>query len=233
MSELFLIRHGQASFGAVNYDELSELGHEQAGILCDYWHGLGERFDAIYSGSLSRQYSTAEGLLDRIDSDESLVLEGFNEFVSNDVLDAYREQYARADGFEMEGEVHAMGVHDPRWFQRLLEKACERWVKGELDAPRVEAFAIFKQRVCDALSEVMAANAKGRRVVVVTSGGVIAMAVQSVLGTPDENAIKLNWMVYNASITRIPFSGSRKSLSMFNSIPHLERPGLAEKITLR
>lgn len=59
------------------------------------------------------------------------------------------------------------------------------------------------------------------------------MAVQSVLGTPDEEAIKLNWMIYNTSITRIPFSGSRRSLSMFNSIPHLERPGLVDKITFR
>ncbi|MCW8196810.1 histidine phosphatase family protein [Proteobacteria bacterium 005FR1] len=233
MSELFLIRHGQASFGADDYDQLSELGHEQAGILCDYWHSMGQRFDTIYSGSLKRQHATAEGLLERVAVDEPLVLDGLNEYVSHHVLDAYREQYAKSDGFEVEGGAYAIGIQDPRWFQRFLEKACERWVRSELDSPSIEAFPLFKARVCDALLEIMAANAKGRRVVVATSGGVIAMAVQSVLGMPDEEAIKLNWMVYNTSITRIPFSGSRKSLSMFNSIPHLERPGLEDKITFR
>src|SRR5690606_13783070 len=101
------------------------------------------------------------------------------------------------------------------------------------DSPQIEAFADFKQRVCAALAEVMAANSKGRRVVVSTSGGVIAIAVQSVLDIPDEQAINLNWMVFNTSLTRIPFSGSRKSLSVFNSISHLERPGFTDKITYR
>lgn len=233
MSELFLIRHGQASFGADDYDKLSELGHEQAGILCDYWHSLGYRFDQICFGTLNRQRSTAECLLERIETGEPLVLSGLDEFVSHDVIDAYREQYAISDGFEVAGKTHTLGVDDPRWFQRFIGKACERWVNNELDSPQLEPFPLFKGRVCGALQEIMSANAKGRRVVVVTSAGVIAMAVQSVLGMPDQEAVKLNWAVYNTSLTRIPFSGSRKSLSMFNAIPHLERPGYTDKITYR
>jgi broad specificity phosphatase PhoE len=30
MGQIYLVRHGQASFGSANYDQLSELGHEQA-----------------------------------------------------------------------------------------------------------------------------------------------------------------------------------------------------------
>jgi len=233
MSELYLVRHGQASFGADDYDKLSDIGEQQADILCDYWQSLGERFDAIYSGSLQRQLSTAAGLLPQVDAQEPEVLDGFNEYVSHHILDAYREQYAQDDGFVLEGEGYAIGMKDRRFFQRFLEKACQRWVRGELDSPQIEAFADFKQRVCAALAEVMAANSKGRRVVVSTSGGVIAIAVQSVLDIPDEQAINLNWMVFNTSLTRIPFSGSRKSLSVFNSISHLERPGFTDKITYR
>jgi broad specificity phosphatase PhoE len=233
MSELFLVRHGQASFGADDYDNLSGVGHEQAAILCDYWRSLDQRFDAVYSGSLKRQLCTADGFLERVDADSATVLEGFNEYVSHHILDAYREQYARADGFVIEGEGYASGMKDRRFFQRFLEQACHRWVQGELDSDLIEPFQLFKRRVCDALREVMAANSKGRRVVVSTSGGVIAMAVQSVLDIPDEQAINLNWMVYNTSVTRIPFSGSRRSLSMFNSISHLERPGFTDKITYR
>lgn len=233
MSELYLVRHGQASFGASDYDKLSETGHEQAAILAEYWRSIDARYDAIYSGSLKRQLSTAEGLAAQVDASSPIVLEGFNEYVSHHILDAYREQYARADGFVIEGEGYASGLKDRKFFQRFLEKACQRWVQGELESELIEPFPLFKQGVCDALEEVMAANSKGRRVVISTSGGVIAMAVQSVLGMPDEQAINLNWMVFNTSITRIPFSGSRRSLSVFNAIPHLERPGFTDKITYR
>ncbi|MGQ9426485.1 histidine phosphatase family protein [Gilvimarinus sp. F26214L] len=233
MSELFLVRHGQASFGADDYDNLSDLGHEQAAILAEYWNSLGQRFDAIYSGSLKRQRATAEGLRKQVDQAEVGVHEGLNEYVSHHILDAYREQYARADGFVIEGEGYASGMKDRRFFQRFLEQACQRWVQGELESDFIEPFPQFKQRVGDALQEIMAANSKGRRVVLATSGGVIAIAVQSVLNVPDEQAINLNWMVYNTSITRIPFSGARKSLSVFNSIPHLDRPGYTDKISYR
>lgn len=233
MSELFIVRHGQASFGADDYDNLSAVGHEQAAILSDYWRSIGQRFDALYSGSLRRQLATAEGLRGQVEDQDIQVDEGFNEYVSEHILEAYRQQYAKADGFATEGEEFSSGLKDRRFFQRFLEKACERWVQGELDSPLIEPFALFQERVSDALERVMAANSKGRSVVIATSGGVIAMAVQKVLGMPDEQAINLNWVVYNTSITRIPFSGSRRSLSTFNGIPHLERPGFIDKITYR
>lgn len=233
MSELFIVRHGQASFGADDYDQLSAVGHEQAAILSEYWHGIGQRFDALYSGSLRRQLATAEGLRGQVEEQDVQVDEGFDEYVSEHILEAYREQYAKADGFVTEGEAFASGLKDRRFFQRFLEKACQRWVQGELDSSSIEPFPIFKQRVSDALERVMAANSKGRNVIIATSGGVIAMTVQKVLGMPDEQAINLNWVVYNTSITRIFFSGSRRSLSTFNGIPHLERPGFTDRITYR
>lgn len=233
MSELFIVRHGQASFGADDYDNLSPVGHEQAAILCDYWRSIDVRFDAIYSGGLRRQLATAEGLRPQVEESEINIDEGFDEYVSQHILEAYRQQYASADGFATEGDAYAVGLKDRRFFQRFLEKACQRWVQGELDSPLIEPFPVFKQRVSDALERVMAANSKGRQIVIATSGGVIAMAVQAVLDIPDAQAINLNWMVYNTSITRIPFSGSRRSLSIFNAIPHLERPGFVDKITYR
>lgn len=233
MSELFIVRHGQASFGADDYDNLSPVGHEQARILSDYWRSIGLRFDAIYSGSLRRQLATAEGLRPQAEDPEIRIDEGFNEYVSDEILETYRQQYAKADGFVTEGEAFKNGLKDRRFFQRFLEKACQRWIQGELESPEVEPFQLFKERVSDALERVMGENSKGRKVVIATSGGVIAMAVQKVLGMSDEQAINLNWMVYNTSITRIPYSGLRRSLSSFNGIPHLERPGFTEKITYR
>jgi len=228
MSELFLVRHGQASFDADDYDQLSPLGYEQAGILANYWESMGQRFDQGYSGSLKRQRQTVEGVTKQVDSSAPEILEGLNEYSSHEILTAFREQHANADGFADVGNMK-----DRRFFQRFLEAACLRWVRGELEGYNIELFADFKQRVNDAVQTIMANNAKGKKVVVATSGGVIALAVQSVLKMPDEQAINLNWMVYNSSVTRINFSGSRVSLSMFNSIPHLEQAHLADKITYR
>ena len=39
MGTLYLVRHGQASFGADDYDVLSPAGHEQAVRLGEYWRG--------------------------------------------------------------------------------------------------------------------------------------------------------------------------------------------------
>jgi broad specificity phosphatase PhoE len=228
MSELFLVRHGQASFDADDYDQLSEVGYAQAAILADYWQAMSQRFDHSYCGSLKRQRQTANEVAKCIDSSEPTVLEGLNEYSSHEILAAYREQHAQADGFAAGGNMK-----EKKFFQRFLEAACSRWVNGQLEGQGMELFRHFKERVNDAVMQIMNDNAKGRKVVVATSGGVIALAVQSVLQMPDEQAIKLNWMVYNSSITRINFSGSRVSLSMFNSIPHLEQVQFADKITYR
>ncbi|MGI1677111.1 MAG: histidine phosphatase family protein [Cellvibrionaceae bacterium] len=228
MSELYLVRHGQASFDSDDYDKLSPVGHEQAGILADYWASIDNKFDAIYSGSLRRQLETSLGLSKQVHLSEPTVLEGLNEYASHAVLEAYREQYAESEGFSLSGNMK-----DRKFFQQFLEAACLRWVKAELEGSAIEPFSSFKSRVQEALKEIMMANPKGRRVVVSTSGGVIAMAVQAVLGIPDEQAINLNWMVFNTSITRIPYSGSKRSLSVFNAIPHLEREGFTDKITYR
>ena len=59
MSTLYLVRHGQASFGTDNYDQLSATGREQVQVLGNYFASLGERIDTIYSGALMRQRETA------------------------------------------------------------------------------------------------------------------------------------------------------------------------------
>jgi len=37
MSEIFLVRHAQASFGTDNYDELSDIGWQQSRLLGEYF----------------------------------------------------------------------------------------------------------------------------------------------------------------------------------------------------
>ena len=60
MSSLTLVRHGQASFFADEYDQLSALGETQACLLGDYWARRGHAFDEVYTGPRARQHRTAD-----------------------------------------------------------------------------------------------------------------------------------------------------------------------------
>ena len=62
MGTLYLVRHGQASFGADDYDVLSDLGARQALRLGEYFKYKGISFDAAFTGTLRRQVKTFEGI---------------------------------------------------------------------------------------------------------------------------------------------------------------------------
>ena len=59
MATIYLFRHGQASFGAADYDRLSPLGERQATLLGHYLRDSGIVLDAAFSGDLLRQRQTA------------------------------------------------------------------------------------------------------------------------------------------------------------------------------
>jgi len=79
----------------------------------------------------------------------------------------------------------------------------------------------------------MATHQDGGRVLVSTSGGVIALALQRALALPDAQVIATNWMVNNSSVTRLRYADGKVSLGQFNALAHLEKPGLRDKITFR
>ena len=59
MSLIYLIRHAQAGTRE-DYDVLSELGHEQARLLGEYFVSQEINLSTVYSGSMRRQQHTAE-----------------------------------------------------------------------------------------------------------------------------------------------------------------------------
>lgn len=48
MAELYLVRHGQASFGTENYDRLSALGEQQGVWLGEYFARQDIVFDRVF-----------------------------------------------------------------------------------------------------------------------------------------------------------------------------------------
>lgn len=236
MSELILVRHGQASFGTDSYDKLSERGVQQVRLLADHWRTLGEQFDHIYSGTLQRQRETAQELLHLVKGQPGQAQQdsAFNEYNGDPLIQIYLRNHSTDDGFD---PGLKWPVREERSFQQLFEAATARWIRDELvpaaEDTGFENWARFRERVHNKIDEIMAAHTGGSRVLVSTSGGVIAMTLQRVLQFPDDQVIQTNWMVHNSSVTRIKYGNGKVSLTQFNSLPHLERDGLQHMVTYR
>jgi len=236
MSELIFIRHGQASFGKASYDKLSEKGVEQIKILARHWRALGENFDCIYSGSLLRQRETAKDLLSLVKGQpqHATVNPAFNEYNGDPLIQVYLRDHATEDGYPPDLQ---WPIPDEKLFQKLFEAATARWISNSL-SPGVqdrdfELWQDFQHRVYTAVDKLMEQHTDGSRVLVSTSGGVIAMVLQRVLQFPDEQVISTNWMVRNSSVTRVKYGNGKLSMTQYNSLAHLEKAEYKELVTYR
>lgn len=236
MSELVFVRHGQASFGTDYYDKLSSAGIDQIRMLSRHWNALGETFDHIYSGTLQRQQETANELLDHLhESDREVKIHsGFNEYNSDPLIDIYLRDHAEEGGFHPELR---RPISDERLFQQIFEAATAKWIVNQLDSlPQdegYEAWLDFQNRVHSAIDELMEKHQNGSRVLISTSGGVIALALQRALGFGDRQVISTNWLIHNSSVTRILYGNGKISLTLFNNLAHLEKPDLRHMVTYR
>ncbi|HMN46958.1 MAG TPA: histidine phosphatase family protein [Povalibacter sp.] len=232
MSTLYLVRHGQASFGTDHYDQLSARGREQVKLLGGYFAESGERIDRIYTGTLQRQRETAEIVASALGpAAPPIATEGaFDEYDSDVILREFAgsltaAQLAEAGWPELR--------HDRRKFQFFLERAARAWVEARIEAEQMLPWKNFHGRITQALRQIMESEGRSKTLIVSTSGGVIGTTVAHVLGLSNHMGIELNWAVHNASITRLIYSADKVSLSMFNALPHLEREGRRELITYR
>lgn len=230
MSTLTLVRHGQASFFADDYDKLSELGEEQSRVLARHWIDNDLRFDEVYVGTLKRQVRTAECTGEvyqehDLDWPEIHTFEGLNEYPSDDVMGVLLPELCEKDPRINQLNADFGAATDPseqyRTFHRLLEAVMDKWVHKDYESTGISTWEEFSTGVRDALKNIMSKPGSGRRVAVFTSGGPIGVSVQTVLGAPEIKAAELNWRVRNASLTEYTFSGSgRIALDAFNATPH-------------
>nr|WP_298723744.1 histidine phosphatase family protein [uncultured Steroidobacter sp.] len=232
MSTIYLVRHGQASFGTDNYDQLSATGREQARQLGKYFAELGEPIDRIYSGSLRRQTETAELIAEAFTGTAPpIAIEpAFNEYDSDLILHTFArsltpEQLAEAGWPELKS--------DRRRFQFFLERAARAWVEAQIEAEEMTPWRGFHGRITGTIANIMRTEGRSKTLIVSTSGGVIGTIVAHLMGLSNHIGIELNWAVHNASITRLIYSADKVSLSMFNGLPHLDRAELRHLITYR
>ncbi|KRO94371.1 MAG: phosphoglycerate mutase [SAR92 bacterium BACL26 MAG-121220-bin70] len=228
MSELHLVRHAQASFGSVNYDQLSELGHRQARFLGDHFKLRHMRFDQLVVGDMHRHHQTMDGICEGlgIDGTDRLVLPGLNEYNFIDMTETYGKIHGDNPLFQKVMEDPT----DKKNYYRLLREILMAWTSDSI--PGVpETWMEFKSRVEDAQNQIKAMSDAGNSILAIGSGGSISTFVGLVLGIPDENIFDLNLQYKNTAISHFFFNQKKMKLTGFNSVSHLDTNEMEQYIT--
>ncbi|MGD0402752.1 MAG: histidine phosphatase family protein [Candidatus Acidiferrales bacterium] len=235
MGTLYLVRHGQASFLADNYDKLSVLGETQARLLGEYWARRGLVFDRACVGPCVRQKDTLTLVSAAYEKaglkfPEPLVMPEFDEYQGEAVLK--RSLPALLEKDQRIRELYAAfesstGTAERRvTFQKLFELVIGKWVRGEISPQGVETWLEFCSRVNSGLSKFLSAGARGERVAIFSSGGPIAVAMQRALHLSSERALQASWMSRNSSWSEFLYSTELFTLSSFNVLGHLDDPAM-------
>jgi broad specificity phosphatase PhoE len=214
MGTLYLVRHGQASFGADDYDQLSPLGLQQSQRLGAYFAELGLTFSAVLRGTLRRHEQTLTGITEGMAAalPEALALPGLNEYDSHAVIATiHPHPLAKPDTPE---------VYKQHF--RLLRDGLTQWMNGVVSPHGMPTYEVFRQGVAEALEHVRK-ETQGD-VLLVSSGGPIATAVGQVLGCTPETTIELNLRIRNTGLTEFVIHPKRMLLQSFNGLPHLPLP---------
>lgn len=220
MGNLYLVRHGQASFGAVDYDNLSSLGVQQSVRLGEYFAQKGIQFNAVLTGSLRIHTQTWAGIAKGAAFEhDPLVWPGLNEYDSEAVIQAIHPQPLQKPDTP---EVY-------RHHFRLLRDGLRQWMNGVVSPKGMPTYTEFVHGVSSALDHVRQ-NCSGN-VLMVSSGGPISTAVGRLLGTTPETTIELNLRIRNSSVTEFDFNPKRHALVTYNTLPHLDDPQYASWIT--
>lgn len=194
MSTLILIRHGQASFGSVNYDQLSEMGIAQSAALGEYWAARGRIIDAVFCGAQVRQKHTFEIVREKyrlagLPFPEPISTDAFNEYDAFGIMAAFYPRLLDTDPRlqDIVNKMPRLGDSSPegrKAFQKSFEIVLDCWLEGALEVDGVETFNHFRRRVVEGVEKIIASYESGKTVAVFTSGGAISMALGYALDIP-------------------------------------------------
>ncbi len=211
MGTLYLVRHGQASFGADDYDCLSGLGERQCRQLGEWFAGRGIRFEAALVGNLRRQSQSLTAIKQGLACNmPTIVWPGLNEYDSEALIAAVRPGPLQRPASAEQIRAHF----------RLLRDGLSHWMAGETRPVGMPSYAKFSDGVRTALEQVRTAFSGD--VLLVSSGGPISTAIGQVLSTPAAATIELNLRIRNSAVTEFSFNSKRHVLMSFNGLPHLD-----------
>jgi len=229
MADILLIRHGQASFGAADYDQLSSNGETQSRLLGSWLAAYESPPSLIATGQLRRHAQTADACVEASGVDAPrLVLAGLDELDHQEIL--LRNRPDLPGHAAIVAEVSRSD--DPhRTIVEMFLAAVKRWASGQHDHEYTRPWPQFRMEAIATLQTLAEQAADASEPIwVFTSGGPIAVMVGELLGIASDPTLELSWSLVNTSLTRIGIN-PRKHLITYNAWPHLA--GHAELITHR
>jgi broad specificity phosphatase PhoE len=210
VSVLLLVRHGQASWGAADYDRLSSVGAEQSRVLGSALAARGIRPDLVVRGSMRRHRQTADAAVGGAGWDTAV-----GEDAGWDEFDHMTTLTGSVEWAEIEGETYDERV-------RRFEGTIERWSSGRHDDDYRESFPAFRERVEAAFERTLELLEPKQTAVVFTSGGPVSWVTATLTDGGLPVWSRLSKVVVNSSVTKV-LSGRRgTNLITFNDHSHLE-----------
>jgi len=217
MTSIYLIRHGQASFGKAEYDCLSELGEQQARHLGAGFKARLDGFDKVVRGSMQRHQQTADGCLSAMDQTdiEPQLDAAWNEYDHQDILAQFDSELATAQGVKTYVSSHE---NPHKALEQVIAQAFKRWIGSQHNADYLESWPDYQARIQQALANLTSGLDGEKHVAVFSSGGPIALLSQAILSVPAENLMTLNWTLVNCGITKL--IGTRKGVILSSLNEH-------------
>lgn len=222
MGTLYLVRHGQASFGADDYDRLSDLGRRQCVRLGEWFRRKGVVFEAALVGTLNRQIESLRAIDAGMGAQppvEPLSWPGLNEYDSLAVIRTVHPQPL----------AKPANAEEVRHHFRLLREGLAGWMAGTAQPAGMPTYAAFAAGVAGALEHVRTAHTGD--VLLVASSGPISTAVGQVLGLAPEATIELNLRIRNSAVTEFVYHPKRHHLLTYNTLPHLDDAAYVDWVT--
>lgn len=220
MSAIYLIRHGQASFGRSDYDKLSELGQQQATRLGEALRSRVPRVNTAITGDMRRHKQTAEACLRAMQLElKPSVDAGFNEFDHDELIVRYRPRYQNK---LILGAELASTLRPKQAFQEMFAEAVARWLSAAHDSEYTESWSMFQARAFSALERLSASLESKQTAFVFTSAGTITAIFQRLLSIPQRDAFTMNWTMVNCGITKVIVGSRGMHLSSLNDHGHFE-----------
>lgn len=207
MTELILIRHGQANTGATDeesYDRLSDLGRQQARLLGEYMRQTGGEHRVI-SGAMRRHVQTAEEMA--VNAGPLPTDPRLNE------LDYFALSHSAK-------ETHGVPFPESQAeFAFQMPQVLDIWRRNEMQ-DGIETYEAFRSRIFSALTDA----AKDGPAVLVSSGGVIATLVAIALHLETDAKTKMLLTIHNTSVHKFELRDEELFLTQFGATPHLDLP---------
>ncbi|MDH5433017.1 MAG: phosphoglycerate mutase family protein [Gammaproteobacteria bacterium] len=231
MSHIYLIRHGQASFGQANYDKLSDLGRKQAQTLGEYFAYHQIAFDLVMHGTMERQADTALLMAETAGHNNGLTVEPLlNEFDSDNLAKTYLPEVLKNFPKEVQ-EDPRFWLNQSHYFNQVFGMLVNTWQQDN-DCP-FESWQSFSDRA-KALHQKLSSDFQHcKKIALVTSGGMISLLMKSILGYDNQKFTEMNLTINNASVTEVKLTDDGFRLINFNNVSALMKPNDKQLITLK